>query len=177
MNSDYINKYFRLIEDNLNRDLNSDKVKEEDKKGISYRLHIINELKYNFLWHVKSSHEKQIARIRKLASMRRANDLLPFIQKQELAIQIYNSIEYTLPYISALDLSDAKQILLDFCINWTDKIDFAGDNYRGDLPNKTEIEHAFNPYFAVHKYNMFKECYEKIQRLYLEIMNLSEIVE
>lgn len=179
MAQNYLNKYFQLIEENLSKNLNTAGLSELDKEGIKYRLYIINELKGNLSWHVKSPIDKQVGRIRTLANMRRSEDLPHYIAKQETAIKVYDLINGTTPYIDAINSGDINRPIIDFCSNLCDKIDFAGSSYRGSFPKIGELEKVFKVFLEVvvsaqGNGGMFKECYEKIEHLYNELKAISE---
>ncbi|MDR1877077.1 MAG: hypothetical protein LBQ84_05585 [Flavobacteriaceae bacterium] len=178
METNYINKYFNLILSNLERHLNNPDFPEEEKEKIKIRIEIINELKYNISWQFKCSDDKQISRIRWLATMRKIDALPNYIKKQEEAIRLYDIIRTTMPYINAMNnnlLNPISEMMEDL----RDKIDLSGRTYNKDFPTKKEIELAFKNYLEVVlpsklNGNMFKECYEKIGLLYEELIKISD---
>ncbi len=178
MKNIFLEKYFELLISNINTHLNDVNFPEEEKAKLQIRIELINELKYSIDWQIKSPIQKQAHRISSLASMRKTDALPHFIKKQETAIYIYEKIQYTIPYLLALN-HNVNQIIIDFTNEICDKIDFAGSNYRGDFPGNEEVQNVFNNFIQFQKPaqgngGMFKESYEKIEELYVALIKLNE---
>lgn len=174
----YIKKYFELIEKNLRHHLNDPEFTLEQKDELSIRLELINELKTNISWQFKSAERKQVSRIQHLATLRKMDAPPKFIRKQELTIGIYEKVKITLPYLESLN-NILDQTIIEFVNSICDKIDLEGYRYEKEFPNGDEIRTAFRSFFEVSKPAqgnsvMFKECYEKIESLYNELIKLSE---
>jgi hypothetical protein len=174
----YIKKYFEQIEKNLNNHLNDPQFPLKEKEKLNIRLEIIKELKTNISWQFKSTEGKQASRIQYLATLRKIEARPKFIRKQELTIDIYEKIKLTLPYLESLNPALNEEII-EFMYNLIDKIDLAGYSYDKEFPKSDEIRNLFKSFFEVSKPAqatslMFKECYEKIESLYYELIKLSE---
>jgi hypothetical protein len=172
----YIKKYFNQLESNINKHLNNPEFSSEEKEKLGIRLELINELKHNISWQFKGIDSKQASRIQHLETMRKTDALPKFIRKQEIAISIYDQIRITIPYLDALNHGLSHPII-NFINNLRDKLDLAGYSYHKEFPSNEEVENAFKSYFEVIKPangNTFKECHEKIESLYNELMKLSE---
>ncbi len=159
----------KMIESNLS---------VEEKQGYQYRIDAFSEVENWIKWRLKSSDEKQIARIQELATMRKTDALPAFIKNQEKMICIYELLKSTNIYIEALHTSILDDLKI-FCENLMNLIDFKPRNFSKNFPNIAEIEQVFKPYFEITKPakgngNMLEECYEKIENLYNELMKLNE---
>ncbi|TDO94891.1 hypothetical protein [Flavobacterium sp. 245] len=175
----YIKKYFELIEKNLNYHLNNPQFTLEEKEKISIRLELINELKTNISWQFKSTESKQASRIQHLATLRKIDAMPKFIRKQELTINIYEKIKLTFPYLEAIN-SILNDEIIEFVNNLCENIDLSGYSYEKEFPKSNETRKVFKSFFEVTKSAqgnsvMFRECYEKIESLYNELIKLSEI--
>lgn len=177
MEAIYLDKYFNNTLTNLSKHLKDPDLQVAEKEMLKTRIELINELKENLDWQIKYPRQKQALRIQNLAKMRRAEALPKVIKKQESVINFYELINNVLPYIEALHLGNSTKQLLNFCEFYLDKIDFAGSNYNGKLPDSEEIEIAFKSYFvniAISKNDMFNECYGKIECVYKELKSISD---
>lgn len=175
----YLLKYTNEIKNKLSKQMDNPENSVLIKQQLMYRLEALNDIEDRFLWQIKSQSQKQSSRISSLASMRKSGALPHFIKKQETAIYIYEKIQYTIPYLLALN-HNVNQIIIDFTNEICDKIDFAGSNYRGDFPGNEEVQNVFNNFIKFQKPaqgngGMFKECYEKIEELYVALIKLNEI--
>ncbi|CAM3089229.1 hypothetical protein [Flavobacterium frigoris] len=176
--TNYIEKYFNTVLGNIERHLNSSEISAEEKEKMKTRIELINELRPNIEWQFKTSESKQVSRIQHLAMLRRMDELPHLIKKQEKAINIYEESKRAMPYLEAVNLTLNKP-LTEFLNDLCDKIDIKGYSYTGNFPTITETQEAFKTYFEIIKPaqgngNMFKECYEKIESLYSELMKLNE---
>ena len=176
METTYIKKYFESALANVSKQINNPDLPNDKKDKLKIRTELINELKKNVEWQIKSPIQKQASRIQTLATMRKIEALPVLIKKQELAIKFYDLINTILPYIEAVNLGNITKPILDLLINYRYKIDFSGSAFKGVLPDREEIEKVFKPYFeniALSKNDMFKECYENIEDLYNELISIS----
>ncbi len=174
-----VKKYFDLLTANLQKHLLNDKMPYEDKEKIKIRIELIDEIRHNITWQFKSEERKQVSRIHWLATMRRSNMPDATIINQEKAIRIYESIKLALPYVEALNSNLLKDTIIIFVSELCKKIDLAGKFYNKDFPSNTDIDNVFKQYFEIFKTakgnsNMFIECYEHIDFLYLELKKLNE---
>ncbi len=176
---EYINQYFDLIERNLDKNLENEKISFYEKEKIKMRKEMISEMKNNITWQFKKEEDKQIDRIQWLATMRRANTPQKHIEKQRKAIHIYELIISTIPYLKALNSSILEKSIIKFVNNFANLIDFSGRNFSKEFPSNTEIDEVFKSYFEIIKPakgngNMFEECYDKIEFLYNELKKMND---
>ena len=154
---------------------------EEELKYFQQRIDAFSEVESWIAWLIKSSEEKQVARIQQLASMRKVDALPHFIKNQERIINSYNLFRNTLIYINALQTENLNS-LKSFCEEQLNKIDFNPSNFIKEFPTVEEIKTVFNTYFEITKPakgngNMFEECYEKIEHLYNELLKASHMID
>lgn len=174
MNTNYLKKYAESALANITKQLTNPDLSLNEKEKLNIRIELIKEFEQNLAWQIKSQTQKQALRIQKLATMRRTEALPPLIKRQEAVIKFYEFSNTVLPYIEALNMDERTEPLLDLLHHYGDKIDFAGAIYRGVLPTSKEVEEAFRPYFesiALIKYDMYNDCYERIEYLYKGLMN------
>ena len=127
---------------------------------------------------MKTPEQKQISRIRELATMRKIDALPEIISNQEKMINLYGLLKSTNIYIEALHTSTLDDLKM-FCKKLMNLIDFKSRSFVKNFPSNTEIKQAFKLYFEITKPakgngNMFDECYEKIENLYNELLKIAE---
>ena len=160
----------------INNELNSD-FPDDYKKQLGVEEKVFRKIKDILEWHRLTIAEKQESRITTLASMRKSGAVPALIEKQEEAIILVDLIILTLPYIKAINSNSELDKLNDLCQKEIDIIDFSGSHFRAEHVSREEIEGGFKSYFEMvqpYKKDMFKECYEKIEELYLAFKNLHE---
>lgn len=146
---------------------------EDYKQHLSVEEAVYKRIKSEIEFQSLTSIEKQAKRIEYLASCRKANGNCEHRLK---TINIYESIIVSMPYIKALNHNDKLLLLENLCIR---EIEIIDDNLLGDIKKHVtaiEIKVAFKPYFekiSPFKMDMLKECYEKIENLYNELMKCS----
>lgn len=171
---DYIIETKNMLQDKHNNEA----VSGEEKKFYQDQIDAFSNVESWMVWRLKTPDEKQVARIRELATMRKIDALPEFIKNQERMIEVYEVLKSTSIYIEALDTSVLDGLKI-FCKELMNLIDFKPRSFGEKYPTVSEIKQAFNPYFEITKPakgngNMFKECYEKIEKLYDELMKLNE---
>ena len=155
---------------------NEDKSKYPDdyKQHLSVEEAVYRRIKSEIEFQSLSSVEKQSKRIEYLASCRKANGNC---ENKLKTICIYDTITTSMPYLKVLNLNRRLSLLEDLCNKELNLID---DNPLGEVKkhvSKEEIEEAFKPYFETikpFKMDILKECYEKIENLYNELLKIAE---
>lgn len=161
----------------LQEKLNQGNLTENQKTLYIHQIDAFCNLENWISWRIKTSDERQIVRIQKLATMRKVDALPEFIKNQEIIIYLYELFKEVLNYIKAAS-SPVLDGLAHFCELQLKMIDFKPKDFVVNFPSNEEIEKAFKPYFEITKPakgsgNMFKECYEKIEFLYDELIGLN----
>jgi hypothetical protein len=165
----FLDEYLKKIDELKTKgDLSTDLLSAYNYTEQAYRnvLEIYNWLKLE-------PNEKQAKRIENLASCRKVNGNC---ESRLKTIQIYDLLNNALPYVKALSHFNKLSAIEELCAKELSIID---GNILGDTKNhitRIEVEIAFLPYFEKiqpFKMDMFKECYEKIETLYKELINLS----
>lgn len=124
-----------------------------------------------------SSFEKQAKRISFLASCRKVDG---DSENRLRTILIYETIVISMLYVKVLNRNNILSRIEEICLQELNIID---EDPSGEIEkhiSRDEIEAAFKPYFEKiqsHKYDMLRECYEKIEYLYTELMKLHEFEE
>jgi hypothetical protein len=177
VNSNEILRFISQTKEAFQKMIDSD-LSAEEKQSYQYRIDAFSEVENWITWRLKSSDEKQITRIRELATMRKIDALPTFIKGQEKMINLYGCLKSTSIYIEALHTSTLDNLKI-FCEELMNLIDFKPRSFSKNYPTISEINEAFKPYFEITKPakgngNMFEECYEKIELLYNELMKLHE---
>lgn len=168
------------ILDKINARIESIQSEDASKYPADYKQHLSVEeavykrIKNEIEFQTLTSIEKQAKRIEYLASCRKVNGNC---ENKLKTINIYESIIVSMPYIKALNHNDKLLLLEGLCIR---EIEIIDDNLLGDIKKHVtviEIQNAFKPYFekiSPFKVDMLKECYEKIENLYNELLKLNE---
>jgi len=150
------------------------KYPEDYKQHLSIELAVYKKIKKELEFQNFSPLEKQAKRISYLAICRKTNG---DCSNELKTINIYESILVSMPYLKALNHNDKLLLLEGLCIR---EIEIIDDNLLGGIKKHVtaiEIENAFKPYFekiSPFKMDMLKECYEKIENLYNELMKLNQ---
>jgi hypothetical protein len=155
---------------------NEDKSKYPDdyKKHLSVEEAVYRRIRDEIEFQSLSPSEKQAKRINSLASCRKTH---ADCSRKLLTIQIYDTITVSMPYLKVLNHGNRLSLIGELCLKELNLID---DNQLGDVKKhvtKEEIEEAFKPYFETitpFKMDMLKECYEKMENLYYELLKLNE---
>ncbi len=179
MENDYL-KYFEKSLAELQQHLNNSDVNAYKKEKLKIRIELTKELQENLDWQIKNPIQKQALRIQNLVTIRKNEAPLHLIKNQELIIKFCDLISVNIPYIEALENIDTTIIkpILDLCNSYRLKIDFAGPNYIGNLPDTQEIEKAFGSFNKIEppsKCEMFKESLQKIGHLYKEFKIIAAV--
>jgi hypothetical protein len=152
----------------------SNTLDDDMKRDLSFQITAWRRLKEELEFQVLTPIEKQVKRIEYLAMCRKTD---ANCNKKLQTILIYDAIIITLPYIKVLNHLDKLILVEKLCLK---EIDIIDNSLTGDVKmhiEKLEIENSFKPYFekvAPFKMDMYKECYEKIELLYNELMKLHE---
>lgn len=168
------------ILDKINARIESIQSEDKSKYPDDYKQHLsVEEAVYRMIrdeleFQSLSSIDKQAKRIDFLASCRKTN---MDCSRKLLVIQIYDTITISLPYIKVLNHSNKLSSIEDVCMK---ELNFIDDSQLGDVKvhvSKNEVLEAFKPYFEKiqpFKMDMLKECYDKIENLYNELLFLIE---
>ena len=152
------------IEDNIS---NNKRLSEDEIKNLRIRYSIFEDIQYQIKWEVLTSVEKQQKRIEWLASMKKRN--APNSHKQLLAIQIYEAIKVSEPYINMLNDNNYNMSKINEICNKEKEVIDAGYFVKNLIISNEEVEEAFKIYFEAIKLlnnDCFSECYERIDFLY-----------
>lgn len=168
----FIDKLSARIENIQKEDKSS--YTEDYKQHLSVEEAVYRRVKSELEFQSLSPIDKQAKRIEYLASCRKSNGNC---DEKLKTILIYDLILVSMPYLKVLNHLNKLSLIEELCIKELDIID---DNLFGDVKmhvTNVEIENAFRPYFDTvypFKMNMLKECYEKIEALYKELIKLQE---
>lgn len=177
MKTNYLNKYFEYALENLSKHLNNPDFPLAEKEKLKIRIELINEFKKKSELKINFPKLKQANRIQDLAEMRKIKASAHAIRNQEMSIKYYDLVNITMPSIDAINGDNIADPILDLCNSYDKILDSVASGKGMDLPGKDEIEKAFKKYFdnvALSKYEMFKECYVKIEYFYNELKAISE---
>lgn len=171
--------YIIEIKRKFQNKIDKSELTESEKEYCLHQIEAFNNIENWIIWKLKTPEERQVQRIRSLATMRKIDALPHILEKQKKIIFLFDIYKTTINYIRAMNTTVLDE-LIEFCEKQIEKIDFS---YEGNIiifPSNTEIENAFKSYFEVIKPakgngNMFEECYEKIEYLFNELKKMEEV--
>lgn len=165
-------KYLGYAERKMKSQVNNSELDSSIKESLSLKIDNLIDLKEKIDFQLKSPDEKQAFRIEWVASLRKRE----MLKESKLhAINLYDKIRETIPYLQVLNRNERLKDLIDLCHQELELIDFSGRNFGDNHISLELIKPLFENLIKAEDSSIHPEVIVKVQGLYEEFKRVLSI--